>query len=215
MAQRMTSPQLPSPLCSHVLVLNRYYLAAHVVNVRRAFGLLYRQLAEVLDVEDGHWANYDFGTWVEISLLRAEEKSPQQDWIRSVNFEIQVPRVIRLLRYDKSPRRTLRFNRRNVFARDDHCCQYCGKSFPASELSMDHVVPRSRGGQTTWENVVCCCLKCNARKGGRTPQEARMSLLQPPKTPTQSPLLAHRLNNPKYATWRYFLGNSSATVDVA
>ena len=92
----MTETSLACALGSSVLVLNRYYFAVHVVNVRRAFALLYREMAEVLDVEDGQYANYDFSTWIEISELRADEKRPEDDWIRSVTFEIQVPRVIRL-----------------------------------------------------------------------------------------------------------------------
>ncbi len=83
-----------------------------------------------------------------------------------------MPRVIRLLAYDRLPKQTVRFNRRNLFARDNNRCQYCGKRFPTSELSLDHVVPRSRGGDTTWENIVCSCVACNVRKGGRTPTSA-------------------------------------------
>ncbi len=202
-------------LSSSVLVLNRFYLAVHVVNVRRAFGLLYRQLAEVLDIENGHYANYDFATWLEISEIKSDERDPIDDWVRSVNFEVQVPRVIRLLRYERVPKHTLRFNRRNLFARDGNKCQYCGRTPPSHMLSLDHVMPRSRGGETSWENVVCCCLRCNTRKGGRTPQEARMKLLRKPRKPSHSPLLIHKLSNPKYATWRAFLGNLGDSVDVA
>ena len=211
----MIQTETSSGLLSSVLVLNRFYSAVHVVNVRRAFGLLYRELAEVLDVEDGQYANYDFTAWLEISELRADEKRPGDDWLRSVSFEVQVPRVIRLLRYDRVPQHSLRFNRRNVFARDGHQCQYCGHTPPTQQLSMDHVLPRSRGGETNWENVVCCCVKCNTRKGGRTPQEARMKLLAKPRRPVFSPLLVHKLQNPKYITWHAFLSKSSPSLDVA
>ena len=193
-------------LGSSVLVLNRHYFAIHVINVRRAFGLLYRGLAEVLDVDEGQYANYDFLSWLEMSELRAEDKREDQDWVRSVSFDIQAPRVIRLLRFDRVPKQTLRFNRRNLFARDKNQCQYCTRVFPSSQLSLDHVMPRSRGGPTTWENVVCCCLRCNTRKGGRTPQEARMKLMSKPKKPRNHPLLVDKLKNPKYETWRAFLG---------
>ena len=107
-----TQPESASALSSSVLVLNRFYLAVHIVNVRRAFGLLYRDLAEVLDIEDGQYANYDFPTWLEISELKSDERAPDDDWVRSVNYEVQVPRVIRLLAYDRVPKHTLRFNRR-------------------------------------------------------------------------------------------------------
>jgi 5-methylcytosine-specific restriction endonuclease McrA len=210
----MKSSENPAILAS-VLVLNRYYLAVHVVNVRRAFALLYRDLAEVLDVQDGQYANYDFGSWLEMCELRADEKHRDDDWIRSVSFEVLVPRVIRLLSYDQVPKHTMRFNRRNLFARDGHQCQYCGRVYPGSQLSMDHVTPRSRGGQTTWDNVVCCCVRCNTRKGGRTPHEAHMKLLRQPRRPRHNPVLAHKMNNPKYKTWRTFLGRASWSVEIA
>ena len=202
------------PLGGSVLVLNRVYLAVHVISVRRAFSLLCRDLAEVVHIEDGQYANYDFASWREISELRANFKAPDQDWIRSVNFEIQVPRVIRLLVYDRLPKQTVRFNRRNIFARDGNRCQYCGRRFPTSELSLDHIVPRSRGGDTTWENIVCSCVKCNVRKGGRTPVEANMRLVRPPYRPKRSPLLTIKLGNPKYESWKSFLDNAYWSVDL-
>jgi 5-methylcytosine-specific restriction endonuclease McrA len=202
-------------LTASVLVLNRLYMAVHVVGVRRAFCLLYRELAEVIHMENGQFANYDFESWQLSSEISANDKTTEQDWIRAVAFELQVPRIIRLLRYDRVPRYSLRFSRRNLFARDNHSCQYCGKSAPASQLSLDHVMPRSRGGPTTWENVVCCCVECNTRKGGRTPKEARMRLLSKPAKPRFNPLLARKLNNPKYRTWHTFVKTPRAAVDVA
>lgn len=202
-------------LTANVLVLNRLYMAVHVVGARRAFCLLYRELAEVIHMENGQFANYDFESWQLSSEINADNKTAEQDWIRAVAFELQVPRIIRLLRYDRLPRYSLRFSRRNVFARDRHSCQYCGKTAPTSQLSLDHVTPRSRGGPTSWENVVCCCVECNARKGGRTPKEARMRLLSKPAKPRFNPLLARKLDNPKYRTWRTFVKTSSAAVDVA
>ncbi len=210
----MTQIAIHDPLAGSVLVLNRLYMAIHVINVRRAFGLLCKDLAEVIHIEDGQYANYDFESWREISELRATFKEPHDDWIRSVNFEIQVPRVIRLLSYDRLPRQTVRFNRRNLFARDSNRCQYCGKKFPTSELSIDHVVPRSRGGDTTWENVVCSCVRCNVRKGGRTPEEAQMRLVKAPVKPKRSPLVMLKLGNPKYEGWKMFLDTAYWTVDL-
>jgi 5-methylcytosine-specific restriction endonuclease McrA len=205
--RREPSVAVPPPapagtgLSCSVLVLNRLYMAVHVVNVRRAFGLLCRELAEVIHLEEGKFATYSFDSWREISELRAEIKLPEDDWIRAVNFEIQVPRVIRLLAFDRLPKQKLHLNRRNVLARDAHICQYCGRHFPAHQLSIDHVVPRSRGGATTWENVVCACLACNVRKGGRTPHEARMKLVHAPVRPKRNPMLVLKLSNPKYKSW--------------
>jgi 5-methylcytosine-specific restriction endonuclease McrA len=203
-----------SALSGSVLVLNRFYMAIHVANVRRAFGLLFRELAEVIHIEDGQYANYNFESWREISELKSEFKEPHEDWVRSVNFEIQVPRVIRLLFYDRVPKQTVRLNRRNIFTRDGNRCQYCGRKFVTSELSLDHVLPRSRGGQTAWENVVCACAACNVKKGGRTPEESGMTLVQPPVRPKHSPLLAIKLGNPKYESWKTFLDNAYWSVDL-
>lgn len=199
----------PSPsssgLQTSVLVLNRHYMAVHVVTARRAFGLLYRELAEVIHMDEGSFGTYSFHSWREVSELLAEDKQPHDDWIRTVSFEIRVPRVIRLLGFDRVPKQRLNLNRRNVLARDGHVCQYCGEKFPTHQLSIDHVLPRSRGGQTTWENVVCACLECNVRKGGRTPKEAKMLLTHHPERPKRNPVLLLKLGNPKYASWRTWL----------
>ena len=190
-------------LSSSVLVLNRFYMAVHVVNVRRALTLLFRELAEVIHLEEGQYANYDFDSWREISALKAAFKEPHDDWIQGVNFQLQVPRVIRLLFFDRVPRQTLRFNRRNIFARDGNQCQYCGKHFPTSELSLDHVVPRSRGGDTCWENIVCACVACNVRKGGRTPHEAHLQADPPAGQAKAQPAVGRDPDDP-----------ASRTVDV-
>ena len=201
----MATASTSDALAASVLVLNRLYMAVHVVGARRAFGLLYRDIAEVIHLEEGKFANYDFESWREISELRAESKRPNEDWIRAVNFEIQVPRVIRLLSYERLPKRSLPLNRQTILARDGHRCQYCGRRHPASQLSVDHVRPRSLGGRTTWDNVVCACLACNVKKGGRTPKEAHMRLVRKPVRPKYSPLLALKLRNPKYESWRTWL----------
>jgi 5-methylcytosine-specific restriction endonuclease McrA len=204
-----------SALSASVLVLNRFYMAVHVINVRRALALLCRELAEVIHLEDeGTYGNYNFDSWREISAMRADFKEPHDEWIRGNSFVLQVPRVIRLLSFDRVPKTSVRFNRRNLFARDGNICQYCGHSFPTSELSLDHVMPRSRGGDTCWENIVCACVACNVKKGGRTPQEARMKLVRHPVKPKRSPLLAMKLGNPKYESWKTFLDNAYWEVDL-
>jgi len=200
-------------LGASVLVLNRFYAAIHVVNARRAFGLLFRELAEVIHLEEGQYANYDFTGWREISELRADERQSHGDWVRAVNFDIQVPRVIRLLWYERIPKRRARYSRRSLLVRDDHSCQYCGGRFPAGQLSIDHVVPRSRGGETSWENVVCSCLPCNVKKGGRTPQEARMRLIRKPSRPRYSPLLSLKMASPICESWRTFLQITSSSAN--
>jgi len=203
-----------SGLNASVLVLNRQYMAVHVVGVRRAFGLLLNQLAEVIHIEGGQYANYDFQSWREVSELKADFKEPDEDWVRSVNFEVCVPRVLRLLYYSRMPKQRVRLNRRNIFARDANQCQYCGKRFPTSELSLDHILPTCRGGDTSWENLVCACVKCNVRKGGRTPKQAGIKLIRKPIRPNRSPLLTVKLGNPKYASWKTFVDVAYWSVDL-
>ena len=174
-------------LNAHVLVLNKMWMAIRVTDARRAFSLLVRDLAEVIRVDDGSYTGHDFDSWTQLGEARSNFGYGEQaievhqyDWVRTVRMAIAVPKVIRLLGYDRLPKQNIKLNRRNIFARDSSTCQFCGVRFPTSELSLDHVMPRSQGGKSTWENLVCCCVRCNARKGGRTPRGAGMKLVRPP-----------------------------------
>lgn len=189
----------------NVLVLNRFYMAIRVVDVRRAMTLLYRGCAEVIMIDGERYTNYDFDGWCELSQLQALDKQPGEDYIRTPQQEIQVPRIVRLTLYDKVPKSCVRFNRKNLFARDGYRCQYCGHTRPMSQLSLDHVVPRSLGGRTTWDNVVCCCLSCNSKKGGRTPSQANMRLLSVPIQPRANPAIVASIHDDRYAVWKAFL----------
>ncbi|HSR15907.1 MAG TPA: HNH endonuclease [Gemmatimonadales bacterium] len=158
------------------LVLNATYEPLSVVSARRAVVLLVRDKAELIESQGGHWS--------------------------SERMSIPVPSVIRLLRYVKVPyRRRVPLNRRAVFARDGHACQYCGG--PAENL--DHVVPRSRGGEHTWENVVAACRPCNTRKGDRTPSESGLRLRRRPLAPREHGWLLVGLGRPPDPTWRPYL----------
>jgi 5-methylcytosine-specific restriction endonuclease McrA len=204
-----------SALDASVLVLNKLFMAVHIISVRRAFCLLCKDLAEVVSLEDGQYTTYDFTTWREVSEYRAQNfRQEDDDWVRTSSTAIQVPRIIRLTGYDRLPRQTVKFNRRNIFARDNNQCQFCGKKFPTSELSLDHVTPRSKGGQTTWENIVCACVACNVRKGGRTPREAGMTLIRKPEKPKRSPMLNLKLTQGKYQSWKSFLENAYWSVEL-
>lgn len=201
-------------LNSNVLVLNRYYQALRVVDARRAFSLLFRGLAEVVAVENDTYNTYDFESWTEVSELRRRFEPDGHDWVHTVRLTVAVPRIIRLLFYDRLPRLQVKFNRRNIYSRDHNRCQYCGKRFTTSELSLDHVIPRSRGGQTTWDNVVCCCTVCNVKKGGRLPREASMKLITKPVKPRHSPTVRLRLGLDKYSSWKQFLDHAYWSVEL-
>ena len=197
-----------------VLVLNRAFVAIRVVSARRAFSLLFRDVAEVIHVDNGVYANYDFESWAEISDLQKQFEPGAHDWVRTVQTQIAVPRIIRLLGYDRLPAQEVKLNRRNLFARDRNQCQYCGLSFPTSELSIDHVVPRTQDGKDTWENLVCACVRCNARKGGRTPDQANMKLIRKPYRPRRNPLISIRLGHDKYRSWKAFLDEAYWSVEL-
>jgi 5-methylcytosine-specific restriction endonuclease McrA len=201
-------------LDARVLVLNRLYVAVRVVSAKRAFAMLCRGMAEIIHVEDGQYVNYDFETWTEVSEFRRQFEREQHDWVRTVRYEIAVPRIIRLLGYDRLPAQRVKLNRRNLFARDRNQCQYCGHHFPTSDLTLDHVTPRTQGGGDTWENLVCACVPCNARKGGRTPDQARMSLIRRPVKPKRNPLITLKLGSEKYRSWKAFLDEAYWSVEL-
>ena len=205
------------PLNSQVLVLNKMWMAVRVVDARRAFTLLCKDLAEVIRVDDGSYTGYDFDSWTDITAARERFEHLSEDhyeWVTTVRFDVAVPKIIRLLGYDRLPEQSVKLNRRNIYARDHNRCQYCGQKFPTSELSLDHVVPRSQGGGNSWENLVCCCVRCNAAKGGRTPKQAKMDLIRPPKRPRRNPVLAARMGHDKYASWKQFLDNAYWSVEL-
>lgn len=183
-------------LTSPVLVLNRSYLPVTVTSVRRALVLLYQGYAGVIGEE---YRDYDFGDWIHLKVEHHHET------VGLIDRRVRVPRILRLKQYDKVPARKIRFSRQNVFLRDNNTCQYCGVSHAKGKLNIDHVVPRSRGGKTTWENVVCCCLDCNHRKGGFLPQEVGMSLRRHPGKPDWVPLLDRFGRSVHFQEWKPFL----------
>lgn len=203
-------------LNSHVLVLNRLWMAVRVVDARRAFSMLVRNMAEVIRVDDGSYTAHDFDSWADLSTYRDAMEGTEEayEWIRTVRMELAVPKVIRLLGYDRLPNQDVKLNRRNIFARDRNICQYCGSHFPTSELSLDHIVPRTQGGGSSWTNLVCCCVACNSRKGGRTPAQAHMKLIRKPVKPARNPVISIRLGHDKYASWRGFLDHAYWSVEL-
>jgi len=201
-------------LNEQVLVLNKMWMAIRIIDARRAFSMLCRDLAEVIRVDDGSYATHDFDSWTELSNFRGNFADDHTQWVNTVSLSIAVPKVIRLLGYDRLPKQDVKLNRRNIFARDRNQCQYCGQHFSTSELSLDHVKPRSQGGENSWINLVCCCTGCNARKGGRTPTQSRMHLIREPVKPKRNPAVSLRLSSDKYASWRAFLDHAYWSVEL-
>jgi hypothetical protein len=181
---------------AHVLVLNKSFLPIHITSVRRAFCLLYAGLAKAVNSQ---YETFDFQSWQQLSIELNDET------IGLVGRMIKVPRVILLVAYDRMPKRRVRFSRYNIFARDRNTCQYCGEDFARAELNLDHIIPRSQGGTSTWENVVCSCQECNRKKGGRTPDQAKMKLIAHPKKPAWTPPLNVVLREVIRKEWVPFL----------
>lgn len=205
----------PSVLSNNVLVLNKFFTAVRIVNLRRAILLLFKEVAEVVSIdEEDKYSCYDFSSWAEISQYKRRFEPTRHDWLRTVSFDLAVPRIIRLNSYDKLGGGHVRFTRRNIFSRDANRCQYCGRKYRTSDLSIDHVLPRSRGGRSTWENVVCCCLRCNVRKGGRTPAEAKLQLIKQPIKPRFSPAITIAVGKRKYQSWKQFLDAAYWNVEL-
>lgn len=182
-------------LSSPVLVLNRHYMPVNVVTVRRAFCMLVSGIAHAVDRE---FKTFDFRSWAELSA------SVHDETVGVIGRAIRVPRVLILATYDRLPKRTVRFSRMNIMLRDNYTCQYCGLRLKRAQLNIDHVIPRSRGGSTTWENVVASCHKCNLTKGGCTPEEAGMRLLKKPARPHMTPFSGLNLLS-GYEEWKPFV----------
>ena len=185
------------------LVLNRLWQAVNVVGVERAFSLLALEHAQVIYAEDGSFRVFDGAGWFAFS--KDLETAPGSRVIRTVSQQVVVPTVLILRGYDRMLMQEMKFNRQNLLERDDFRCQYCGKNFPVKELNMDHVVPRDRGGRTSWENVVISCIKCNSKKSNRSPKEAGMRLLKEPKRPPRRPFMSSLYGMPMEETWTHFI----------
>jgi 5-methylcytosine-specific restriction endonuclease McrA len=174
------SARKPAIMQDPVLVLNATFEPINVTAVRRAMVLMIKGVAQ------------------------AEEIHHTQ--VHSASRALPVPSVIRLLAYRHIPQQTRALSRKNILLRDRNTCQFCSRTLPASELTLDHVVPRSRGGRSSWENLVACCYQCNNSKGDRTPEEAGIALARRPR-----PFTLHtsrqlmRLIGNKDEKWRKYL----------
>ena len=172
-----------SVLSERTLVLNRAWIPVHVTTVRHALVMLFHRSA--LAVCPQTYETRDFASWV---------KSPVPEHgrtVRTVRYEIPAPEVILLSTYDRLPRTSVPFSRRNLCRRDQQRCQYCGRRQAADSLTIDHIIPRSQGGSTNWLNCVLACPACNRKKGGRTPDQAGMRLITAPVRPDWSLVVGH------------------------
>lgn len=163
-------------LDSRVLVLNQNYEPMSVCSAKKAILLL--------------------------CLEKAEMIAHNHHQVRSVNMSIDLPSIVRLSRYIHTPKKRILLTRRNIFKRDNHQCQYCGTKL--GPFTLDHVIPRTRGGEDTWENLVCACMKCNNKKGKKLPHEAEMPLFKEPRKPGYLFFIQHLVGIPD-ERWKPYL----------
>jgi 5-methylcytosine-specific restriction endonuclease McrA len=194
-----------SVLDDRTLVLNRSWLAVNVTTVRRALTLAYIGCARVIQPDT--FETHDFDSWV------SKAPSAGERAVRTITRGIRPPEIIVLLAYDQQPALRVPFSRRNLFLRDSYRCQYCGIRASSEELSVDHVVPRSKGGLSTWTNCVLACHGCNVRKGSRTPPEAGMRLLRAPAQP-RWPVYLTFGSDRRRDSWQRFLSEPRQNADA-
>ena len=174
-------------------------MALTTINVRRAFILIFRDVAEILSIESDNYITHNFLSWKNLSQTQWKLNNDNHYWINCVNFHLMTPKIIRLTQFNQLPYRKVRLTKRNLYARDRHVCQYCGENFPQHELSLDHIIPKSQGGKSTWKNMVCACVPCNAHKDNKTPEQANMKLIKNPNVPKISPVMTKHIDtNPEW-----------------
>lgn len=184
-----------------VLVLNKSWRPITILTLEKALIKLFSEhkdgepKAIIVDCANG----FQTLTWEDWSKVRPQE---DEEKLRSVNASFRIPSVIQLTRYDKVPTKKVHYCRKTIYKRDEYKCQYCGQKPSTEELSIDHVIPRSHGGLTTWENCVLACVKCNTKKANRNPLQANMKLLKIPKKPKMNALRCDY----KIKDWESFLG---------
>ncbi len=194
-----------SVLSQPALVLNRSWTAIATTSVRKALALVFSGAAQAIRPET--YEVHGFESWADLAV------PPEEPCVRTVRLRIRIPEVIVLTRYDGMPSQTVTFTRRNLYRRDRNTCQYCGARPGTAELSIDHLVPRSRGGRSTWENCALACLDCNRKKGDRLPSEAGLRLLNRPTRPRWTPALEVPVGRVRQS-WERFVSESYWDVSL-
>lgn len=181
----------------NVLVLNTSWVAQYIVSWEKAVSIIYQDKAKSLDSD---FVSYDFAQWLDFSKFQHGFKS-----VRSSQYTIAIPEII-VLRDNYHIRRVnIKYSRQSVFARDNWDCAYCGKTLEKDEATIDHIIPKSRGGKNVWNNVISSCKKCNAIKGARTPEEACMPLLFQPRKPSWVDANRNKRGFKICKSWKKFL----------
>lgn len=205
------------PKFHDVLVLNRSYVPVQITSYKKVMGLIVQDHARSLDRE---FISYPFDDWLSFTIANGHGYQK----LHTVKFPVALPEIIVLTRYNRLPNRDVKFTRQNVFSRDHHVCQYCGRQFKRDELEIEHVIPKCQGGRSTWDNVVSACSECNARKANRTPEEAGMKLKRKPQRPKWVSVLNNHVRSGRMCiSWQHFMdrvetsfndGTSECSLDI-
>lgn len=195
-------------LHKRVLVLNRGWQAIRVATVREAIGLVAKGSARIIDPKD--FSQLDLMTWGDVSKARVKFGDAV---IRSQRLTLLPPEVVVLTEYQGIGEKSVVFSRRNLFKRDKYTCMYCGVQPGPEELTVDHVMPKSRKGVSSWENCVLACVPCNMEKANRTPAEAGMKLRKQPKKPSWKTLV-HVPARERRQSWQQFLSKAYWEVEL-
>jgi 5-methylcytosine-specific restriction endonuclease McrA len=192
-----------------VLVLNRHWVPIQVTVVKEAIGLVAKGHAKIIDAET--YQIHDLLSWADVTKAR---QALESDKIHSVRLVMTAPEVIMLTTYEGMGERSVVFSRRNVFKRDHYTCQYCAAQPDSSELTIDHIVPKSKQGKSTWENCVLACIPCNKKKADRTVEQAGMKLRKIPKKPTWKALIQAASSKQKRKSWDQFVSDAYWDVEL-
>ena len=202
-------------LDSQVLVLNRLWQPVNLCSARRAFTLLCLGHAQVVHTDqEENFFTHDIDSW----LQQPDASLSGYEVIHTVSRTYRIPAIIVLGIYDRLPKKEVKFSRQNIFARDNFTCQYCGNEYDSRKLNLDHVVPRDKGGRTSWENVVCSCIRCNTRKANKLPADANMFPMREPRPPKWRPFFSaanSEISRFFHDSWRFFIDPCPSQVTVS
>ena len=186
-----------------ILVLNRLWQAVNIVGIHKGFRLLLKDNAQAIFTRDKSFRLLDGDSWLDLSQSIIFDES--DSYVNTIRFKILVPKVLLLKSYSKVPVHDVKFNKKNLLERDHHKCQYCGRKLDDSLLNMDHVIPRDKGGKTSWENIVTACIKCNSKKANLLPHQANMHLIKKPERPRWRPFISSLIGQNYEDDWEHFL----------
>ncbi len=183
----------------NVLILNKHWIPINTTTARHSFALMYSENAKGIMIEEDKVVPLEWNEWVSLNLNETDRK------IKTVTGFIKIPTVIVLNYYDKIPKQTIKFTQKSLWERDNFTCQYTGKKVTRTNGNIDHVIPKSQGGKTSWENCVIAHKEINALKADRTPEQAGLKLLKKPSAPRIMPVSFYIRNKEEVKDWELFL----------